>query len=206
MLGVAVAALPACDGLFAGIYDDPVESGDSNFTVVDAALHTGRIFVDATSYETWNYVDLHEQRIVASEVEAEAPDSWDFAVHRYDAKTDGAGVLETAYADFDALIASGAVPAGDYVEDVWTTDRITVDMSHMMDGYLVYAESYYNPELSKWLDVDTSVMPPIYTASNRVYVLQLRDGTCAALLLSRYMDDAGVKGFLTIDYLYPFEP
>lgn len=93
--------------------------------------------------------------------------------------------------------------AEDFVADEWTTDRITIDMSQMMDGIIVYAEDYYNPCLSRWLDVDTSTMPPVYTLSGRVYLLRLADGTYAALRLTNFMDDAAVKGVMTIDYLYP---
>lgn len=98
-----------------------------------------------------------------------------------------------------------SLPQESFVADEWTTDRITVDMSQMMDGIIIYAEDYYNPCLSRWLDVDTSTMPPIYTLSNKVYVLRFSDGTYAALRLSNFMNDAAVKGFMTVDYLYPVE-
>lgn len=48
-------------------------------------------------------------------------------------------------------------------------------------------------------------MPPIYTLSGKIYLLRLSDGTYAALRLSDFMNDAAVKGFMTIDYLYPVE-
>lgn len=205
VLGASVGMLPACNGLFEGIYDEPETGSDYGFVAVDEAAGSGRIYVDATSYGAWVYIDLHNRRVVTSEVDAGEPAAWDFAVHRYDAKTDGGSVLETPYTSFEALRAAGERPAGTFVADVWTTQQITVDMSHMMDGYLVYAESFYNPELSKWLDVDTSTMPPVYTASDRIYLLRLKDGSTAALQLTGYMDDASVKGYLTIDYIYPFE-
>ena len=95
------------------------------------------------------------------------------------------------------------IPAENFVTDTWTTNKITVDMSHMMDGIILYAEDYYNPCLSLWLDVDTSTMPPIYTLSGKIYLLRLSDGSFAALRLANFMNDAAVKGFMTIDYLYP---
>ncbi len=67
------------------------------------------------------------------------------------------------------------------------------------------AASYYNEELSKWLNVDKSNMPPTYTLSNKVYMVKLKDGTYAAVRLTNYMNASGVKGFMTIDYIYPFE-
>ena len=76
-------------------------------------------------------------------------------------------------------------------------------MSQMMDGIILYAEDYWNPCLSRWLDVDTSTMPPIYTLSGKIYLLRLKDGTCAALRLVNFLNDSAIKGYMTIAYLYP---
>ena len=104
-----------------------------------------------------------------------------------------------------ALRNADAMPEGAYVEDVWTTAKIAIDMSGMMDGNIVYMESYYNEELSKWLNVDKSNMPPTYTLSNKVYMVKLKDGTYAAVRLTNYMNASGVKGFMTIDYFFFFQ-
>ena len=97
------------------------------------------------------------------------------------------------------------MPEGDYVQDEWTTSQIIIDMSGMMQGNIKYAESYYNSELSKWLKVDTQNMPPSYYPSNKVYVVKLKDGTFVALRLKKYMNASGDKGYMMIEYLYPFE-
>jgi hypothetical protein len=130
----------------------------------------------------------------------EAPRNWDLAIHRYDAKTNGGAVAETDASDF-ALLSSAKV--GDYVGDTWTTSKIVTDMSTMMDGYLSYVESDYNPMLSQWLNVDTSNMPPTYTLSNKIYILRLADGSKAALKLENYMNESAIKGYMTIRYMYP---
>ena len=49
-------------------------------------------------------------------------------------------------------------------------------------------------------------MPPIYTPSNKVYLLRMKDGTMAAIRLVSYMNAAGIKGYMTFDYIYPYEP
>jgi hypothetical protein len=46
-------------------------------------------------------------------------------------------------------------------------------------------------------------MPPSYTLSNKIYILKLADGSKAALKLENYMNDAAVKGYMTIRYMYP---
>ncbi len=54
-------------------------------------------------------------------------------------------------------------------------------MSGMMEGNIKYTEDYRNEILSGWLNVDTSSMPPIYTMSNQVYLIRLKDNTYAAI-------------------------
>lgn len=210
MVGVMTLSLPACNGILEGIYDEPEEEAakEYGFIKVDDATHSGTIYINATDYKRWTYINFHTRQIDSLDITVEGavePEDWDIAVHRYDAKTNGGAVLETGNTGFDALKSAGKMPEGTYVEDIWTTDQITIDMSGMMHGVILYAESYYNAELSKWLNVDTSNMPPIYTMSNKVYMVRLKDGTYAAVRLTNYMDGAGTKGYMTIDYVYPFE-
>ncbi|WP_294079628.1 hypothetical protein [Proteiniphilum sp. UBA5384] len=48
----------------------------------------------------------------------------DIAIHRYDAKTNGASVLETGFTGLSTLKVSGEIPQGDYVAEEWTTGKI----------------------------------------------------------------------------------
>ena len=204
---IAMLSLSACNGIFEDIYDEPLaeEKNEYGFIFVDSKTNTGRIYIDATDYTEWHYIDLHCTEVTTKSVEEPSPTNWDFAIHRYDAKTNGGAVVESNATDIMAVPNISTIPEGVYVVDEWTTDKITIDMSQMMDGVILYAEDYYNPCLSKWLNVDTSTMPPIYTLSGKVYILRLSDGTYAALRLSNFMNDAAVKGFMTIDYLYPVQ-
>ena len=133
----------------------------------------------------------------------EPPAEWDLAVHRYDPKTNGGSVAMTDATDIDDYVDGGDVPAdGAFVADVMTDSVIATDMSGMMDGVIVYTRDYYNTELAKWLDVDTSTMPPIYTKSDNVFVLRTQDGRMYALRLENYMggDKGTTKGYMTIEY------
>ena len=203
-----LALLPSCNGIFPGIYD----SGESDlvtgygFIAHNPSDNSGKVYIDATDYTKWVYLDFHGRTAVTAGMsDAEVPSDWDIAVHRYDVKTNGAAVLETGITGLELFMSSGKMPEGEYVEDEWTTEKIIVDMSGMMDGNIGYSESWYNSELSKWLKVDTSTMPPLYSMSHKVYAVKLADGSNLALKLSNYMDASGVKGFMTIDYVYPVE-
>lgn len=205
---IAMLSLSACNGIFENIYDVPQAENTKlyGFIAVDNNAHTGRIYIDATDYTKWHYIDLYDKSVTTVSVDAKAPEHWDFAIHRYDAKTNGGAVSESAATNFSMLPSVNSISAENFVTDEWTTKKITVDMSQMMDGIILYAEDWYNPCLSKWLNVDTSVMPPIYTLSGKIYLLRLKDGSYAALRLTDFMNDAAVKGFMTIDYVYPVQP
>ena len=193
----------SCNGIFAGIYDTEDDTEISEFGFIEA----GTIYINTSSYTEWTYIDFYNSEIYITGVGEEevAPDDWDIAVHRFDTKTNGAAVLETSMTGLELFQQLGAMPEGDYVEDVWTEEQVIIDMSQMMDGILGYTQSYYNAELSKWINVDRSNMPPTYTMSQKVYAVKLSDGNNLALKLSNYRSASGGTGYLTIEYLYPVE-
>ncbi len=194
--------LTACEGILGGIYDTDTEEQETGM-----GEHT--VYIDATSYTQWITVDFHTLTVdtvpIAKDGSFTDPEEWDIAIHRWDARTNGGSALETEYTSLDDLAAATSMPTGTYVADIWTTEQIAIDMSQMMSGIFGYAGSYYNAELSKWINVDLTGMPPTYTPSYKVYLVKLKDGTTVALRLSNYTNTLGVKGYLTIDYLYPFE-
>ena len=204
--------LTACEGIFEDIYDDPqVSLSTTGYGFIDYNLSTyyGTAYVNTTDYYTWYYLNFHDFTtdtltidLDADDILADEPDEWDIALHRWDVRTnDGAG-LETEYTSLDALVSDGTLPDGDFVEDEWY-EYISVDMSDMMSGNIGYMSCYTNLEIAKWMDVDTSGMPPTYTPSNKVYLVRFNDDTMAALLLSNYMNSSGTKCYLTIDFVYP---
>lgn len=196
VVGTTLLALTSCEGILGDIYNDPDTAPISPYGFVVPATRTqpGTIYIDATSYAHWVYIDFRSMSAETIDVSEPAPTAWDIAVHRYDVKTNGA--TATVADGFDFASASGTP-----VADVHTTETIITDMSGMMSGHLSYIESDHNPCLSSWLDVDTSVMPPVYTLSGDVYMVNLPDGRRVALRLDDFMDDSGTKGFLTISYL-----
>lgn len=202
---IVMLSLSACNGILDGIYDTPQTDATETygFIAFDSKTHKGRIYIDATDYTEWHYIDLHNKEVVTKKVNDTPPASWDLAIHRYDTKTNKGHILECTAQDFSSLPDIESISEESFIADEWTTDKITTDMSQMMDGIITYAEDYYNPCLSKWLHVDTSVMPPIYTLSGNIYMLRLHDGTYAAIRLTNFMNDSAIKGFMTVDYLFP---
>ena len=209
----------ACD-MLGGIYDDTLD-GNANSQTQETGDKkdnskgdgSGTFYKDCTNYTQWTYVNLHgdEPTFTISTIDTDDltengnPEEWDFALHRYDVKTNGASVMITTYHSISELEAAGLPTEGTWVEDTYSEESITVDMSHMLEGYLVYAPGKKNTEAGKWLDVDTSSMPPNYTMRDNVMLYRFSDGTYAAIQLTNFMstDKYQIKGWMTVNYKYP---
>ena len=203
MMGIVsvMGLFSACDVL-EDAYDDPsVEKKE------------GQYYVDATDYAQWVYINLHTPTptITTSTIslddmsETGAPSEWDIAHHRYDVKTNGAAVVMTPYHTIEDLEMAGMPQECQWVADENSDECVTVDMSHMMEGYLVYTPGYKNTELGKWVNVDTSNMPPNYAMYDNVMLIRFADSTYAAIQLVNFMstDRYQIKGWMTVNYQYP---
>lgn len=202
ILGAAMS-LSACNGMFESIYDDPIEG---EMEIKEGSFSQ----INTTEYTNWVYINLSERKATTVEIgeehNSEIPAEWHLAIHRYDIKTNEGAVCQTIYTSIDDLKANGQLPAEeDFMKDEWTTDKIAIDMSGMMEGNIIYTEDYRNAILSGWLNVDTSSMPPIYTMSNQVYLIRLKDNTYAAIRFTNYTNARGVKGYIDFDFLYPLD-
>ena len=193
IIGLGVFMLSSCGFM----YDDPEEistSGENSFSSLDAS-----------SYSAWVYVKLstHRSEIVEMCDTGRIPADWDFAIHRYNCKTNGGSVIETKYTKLSELTASGELSSGEFVPDVMTDSVVVSDASKMLSGILMYQKTNLNMTLSHWMTLDTGSMPPSYTTSNRIYILRLKNNTYAAVRFTDYMNASGIKGYISFDYIYP---
>ncbi len=190
VLGAAMS-LSACNGIFENIYDAPSKRRWKSRRI---AFHKSRL-LNIQNGPTLTFSERTVTTVkIGEEYESQIPDKWDFAIHRYDIKTNEGATYKTTYTSIDEFKATGKLPkAEDFVEDEWTTDKIAIDMSGMMDGNIIYTESYRNAVLSSWLDVNTATMPPVYTMSNQVFLIRLKDNTYAAIRFTNYMNARGIK-------------
>ncbi|UKK50820.1 HmuY family protein [Prevotella sp. E13-17] len=214
MLGiVAVMGLfSACD-MMGDLYDDTITGGDDRQDVPVVEQREGQYYIDATSYTKWVYINMHGDSLAITvadistedHTESGAPEEWDYAHHRYDVKTNDGSVMMTDCHSIEQLEAMGLPAEATWTNDEYSEQSITVDMSHMLEGYLDYAPGFKNREAGRWLDVDTSSMPPIYTMHDNVMLFRFKDGTYAAVQLVNYMstDRYQTKGWMTVNYKYP---
>ncbi len=169
-------------------------------------------YVDATSYTQWVYLNLEDGSCVALAYNdsTDIPEEWTFALHRYDCKTNAGAAMETAFGSLEEMeeaMRQGTFSPenGQYVQD--SPDSIYIDLSQMLDSVLVYAPSMVNKELSKWLDVDISGMPPIYTPSHKVYVIRTKEDEYVAVLFTSFSNPYyyDAKGYISFSYIYPLD-
>ena len=68
-------SLSACNGILEDIYDAPrpEDTRTYGFIAVDDNTHTGRIYLDATDYTEWHYIDLHGKSVLTATADAVAP-------------------------------------------------------------------------------------------------------------------------------------
>jgi len=194
-LCLALPFMTSCDFMYDD-RDEATETVDSDGTFTD---------VNCTSYTAWTYIKLSTHTATTVEIENEdsIPSDWDFAIHRYTCKTNGGAVMETDYTSIEELLADGYYPEGDFVEDVWSDTTVYIDLSRMMEGILQYQSTYVNLEFSKWMHMVILPPPPSYSMSNKVYILQLKDGTRAAIRFTDYISSSGVKAYNSFNYSYP---
>ena len=151
------------------------------------------------------YGSRYEQLEVRQVDAQPEPELWDMAIHHFDVRTNGGSALRTDCSSLDDLPQSSSAFDGKaFAADQWSMHQCIVDFSSMFDHKIWYQASEVNLVLTEWVRMDFSTPPPKYEASNRVYILRMKDGTAAALRLRSYMSEAGTKGFLTIDVKYPY--
>lgn len=137
-----------------------------------------------------------------------APAEWDLVLHHYDVGTHGGAAFETSFSRLEDLPREGAdrtaLLRSAFVADTWSEHRCYEDLTGIYNYYIGYRNARTNEVLSRWMDMNVSNPPPTYAMSGRVYLLRMADGTHAALLFRNYMNAAGAKGFVTLDYIYPY--
>lgn len=235
----ALSFLHSCDGLFEGIYDDaPVDDTFEEGFHPGAQSNRFRLMLDATSYEEWIYIDLHNRTLerkpvpktltgewdgrsgwtynlvegskytpfktIKTDAQQDA-EVWDMAIHHFDVRTNDGSAFETSYASLNELPESSEqFKHMDFTKDAWSTTQVITDLKEMMGFRVGYQNITVNEVLSKWVVMDFSNPPPVYSTSDKVYILRLKDGTHAAIRLDSYISPAGTKGFLTADIIYPY--
>ena len=70
-------------------------------------------------------------------------------------------------------------------------------MSGMMDGNIIYTESYRIAVLSSWLTLIPQRCLRYTPCQNQVFLIRLKDNTYAAIRFTNYMNARGIKDILT---------
>lgn len=203
----------SCDGMFEGIYDEPVaeqqsEFGFKNTTMIPAtegmpAYSRGWLYVKTAEYTEWTYIHFDSKTFGSADVHEEYDGDWDIAIHRYEVKTNGGKVRKTDYSDFNTMLNKTHLEPGEYKEDVWTTDKVAIDLSGILDFDVKFLETYCSTEID-WVEVIYPPYPPTYKNHDKIFIIKLNNGNRIGIRLENYVNNNGVKAYLTLEYIYPF--
>lgn len=149
-------------------------------------------------------ISVNEFRSFMPTAAQDEPESWTFAVHRNNVRTNGCTVAVTEFTDIDQLPESREyLDRLIYEADRWSENEVWCEQSRMLLGLIGCQGIEISPALSSWLSVSIPPIPPAFELNNKVFVLKLTDGTYGALQLANYQSSLGVKCCLTINYRYP---
>lgn len=150
-------------------------------------------------------ISVNEKRAFKATDPQPEPEHWSIAVHRNNVRTNGGAVLETNYTSMDELPANSATfTGGDFKADTWTENMVWADESQMLMSIIGSQGIKVNTVLSSWIKIDIPPMPPAFSGNNHVFLIRFPNGKYAAVQLENYMNAAGVKCWLTINYKYPY--
>ena len=120
-LAALTSALVSCGGNAQKAPIDNINLEDTTavesfgFTKKDS--FSGSIYVNASSYADWQYIDLENAEITSVKVGEAAPEKWNFAVHRFDVKTNGGAGFETDFDDLSKVADIQSVESLDFTAD-----------------------------------------------------------------------------------------
>ncbi|MCF0184653.1 MAG: HmuY family protein [Bacteroidaceae bacterium] len=217
-----LALTTGCNGIMDGIYDNPTDEMPAGLPYGYKAINDdrsgGTLFFDSRSYLRWTYFNLRQ--FTSDMIDFRQGDKmepleqrlapWDIAFHRSVPKTNGGEAAETRFGTVAEVVAAckeagGILPFADrerltFKADEWSEEVVTLDLSGMFDGKVVYQPSLYSETLNRWLHIDISSPPPVYTMSRRAYVLHLATGEYYAIALVNFRNANNVTAWLTIDF------
>ncbi len=193
ILLVGLTLLTSCDK---DEKNEPTKEKPSAFTGATA-------MIDATSYTDWNYYSLSEKKLVGKGAEDSltnqawfARNDWDFAVKRYEVRTNSGAASSInsqggvyTFADGIDFHSATALPAGASFEvDQAVTEAV------MAGGEKTTIKSKAQVVLLKKNDDGSFVMPPVFLPSP-LYAFRSADGQKVyKLTFTQYKDEEGTSG------------
>lgn len=156
----------------------------------------GRYFIDLSNISEDNKVDGNMVDADGKAV-SESSFDWDIALHRWDIRTNGGSALNTEKTEMTDVTT---IPTTGYTADI---DKEIYATSAMLTG--TKAPFTLNEELCKWMTVNTSQMPPVYTIHKYVYIVKTQAGKYAKIQFTDRTNDDDVSGYVTFTYEYPVE-
>ncbi len=133
VVGLGVLALTACNGIFDGIYDNPV----------DTLPPSGQLVIDATSWENWYYVDLAQLRRLQQSGDSAALVKAQTEFEAYPIPMDSIGSKDETESGHAAATATKKPGQYMYWFDVW-------GVGYKNNHFVSFTPTAAQPEPASW--------------------------------------------------------
>ncbi len=170
-----------------------ISCSDENVTGPPPSGIDKELMIDASSKTEWVYFSFSKGDTVTI-AESNSSLEWDLGLRRYHFKTNSGtsgsgqgGAVNMGNVDFASITEAP--------ESGYTVDDSVTFQGH--GGPITYS---LNPVLEGWATMEG--MPPVFVATDSIYVLKTADGKYAKLWLKNYYNDEGTSGYITLQYFY----
>ena len=170
---------------------------------VESAPAEGKtVTVDATSYDEWTYFSLSAGNVVPVTNPA-TETNWDLAFMRNHIRTNSGASGGGQGGAYDAGVVTLAsiteASSTGYVVDVNNVEHTIMDFTQTPPAVIVDVNA--SAVLETWGAFDTSVSPPTFNVSNKIFVVKSADGKYAKIHVKAYSNAVGT-GHVTFEYKY----
>lgn len=151
--------------------------------------------IDTFQFKVLTGVGLHDNHFISS-VKCDPqpdPDSWDFALHYCNARTNGGEAMEI-----------GVDKA--YVADSLTRNEVWSSLATILTENVPCQVITTNEVMSRWVRMHMPPIPPSFTHHAGEMILRMKDGTRAWLKCTDYLSTDGYnrRCCYTIQFTYPY--
>ena len=160
------------------------------------------VTVDATSYDEWTYFSFSVGDVVTV-TDPATETNWDLAFMRNHIRTNSGtsgggqgGAYDAGVVGFETITEA---PSTGYVVDVNNVEHTIMDFTQ--NPPVVIVEVNASAVLETWGAFDTSVSPPLFNVSDKIFVVKSANGKYAKIHVQAYSNADG-SGHVTFEYKY----
>ena len=162
--------------------------------------------LNASSWKKWTYFSFATGQVVKVDKDSiiDSPKGldWDIAFCRFYTRTNSGESNSDKNGKGGVFMSEvKSMEQAQIPED----DKFIIDEVGKLDPAMDIIVTSHNKELQKWLDLDMSKMPPIFSIKNKVFIIRCADGkTYAKVKFLGFENNEAKRVYPKFEYEYPF--